>query len=431
MDRRSFIGSAIGASVASIGTSAANVKSNPKAQKHAAFLWGTATAAHQVEGNNVNSDYWLLEQLPGSPFVEKSGDACDHYHRYAQDIALMAKAGLNAYRFSIEWARIEPEQGQYSRAALDHYRRVMTTCLASGITPIVTFHHFTSPVWVAKLGGWTTPKTADYFAKYCAVVVHHLGDLIGVACTINELNFTSLLDVKDFIPVERRKAFMTQAARSAGSDKFGSPPFGDARATAKIMITAHRQAYEAIKSGRGEFPVGLTLSMSDFQAVNGGELKRDEIRAVAEDQFLEAAKGDDFIGVQAYTRERVGPDGLIGPEAGTHLTQMGYEVWPQSTEACIRRAHAVTGNRIIITESGIATDDDKQRIAFIKETLAGIKRCSADGIAIDGYCHWTLLDNFEWTNGYGPKFGLVAVDRQTFERKPKPSLSYLGAIARQ
>ncbi len=392
------------------------------------FLWGASTAAHQVEGNNINSDYWLLENLPGSPFVEKSGDTCDHYHRYPADIAMMREAGLNAYRLSIEWARIEPEPGQYSTAALGHYRSVLATCRKNGIVPVVTFHHFTSPSWLAASGGWEVQKTADRFAKYCEVATQHLGDLIGVACTINELNFTSLLDAKEFIPVERRKLVMRNAAQSIGVDSYSCPPFGNPDATARTVIAAHRQAMEAIKSGPGDFPVGLTLSMSEFEALEGGEAKLQDIRYRAEDQFLEAAKGDDFIGVQAYTREQIGPSGFAGPAEGAEQTQMGYEVRPEATEHCIRRAHAITGNRVIVTESGIATDDDAQRITFIDETLAGIKRTMADGIPVDGYFHWSLLDNFEWTNGYAPKFGLIGVDRRTFKRTPKPSLAHLGAL---
>ena len=394
------------------------------------FLWGASTAAHQVEGGNINSDYWLLEQLPGSPFIEKSGDTCDQYHRYAEDIKLMKAAGLNAYRFSIEWARVEPQEGQFSFAALDHYRRLLAACRENGIATVVTFHHFTSPQWIAASGGWTVEATAERFARYCKVAVEYFGDLISVACTINELNFTSLLDAKNFIPIARRQVFMAQAAEAVGVMTFSSPPFGDAASTARTVISAHQKARDVLKSGPGNFPVGLTISMSEFEAIEGGESQLNNIRAAAEDQFLEAAKGDDFVGVQAYTRERVGPNGLLGAEPGAPLTQMGYEVRPQATEACVRRAYDLTGSRIIVTESGIATNDDEQRIDFIDQTIAGLKRCLSDGIPIDGYFHWSLLDNYEWTNGYEPKFGLISVDRKTFERTPKPSLNHLGSIAR-
>jgi beta-glucosidase len=151
------------------------------------FLWGTATAAHQVEGNNVYNDNWLLEHVPGTIYAEPSGDACDHYHRYAEDIALLAELGFNMYRFSIEWARIEPEEGEFSRASLE-YRRMLATCHEHGLTPMVTFHHFTSPRWLIAAGGWEDEDTPDKFARYCEHATRHLGDLIGGACTLNEPN---------------------------------------------------------------------------------------------------------------------------------------------------------------------------------------------------------------------------------------------------
>jgi len=142
------------------------------------FLWGTATAAHQVEGNNTNSDFWVLEHLPDTLFAEPSGDAIDHYHRYAEDIALLAALGFNSYRFSIEWARVEPEPGCFSTAVLDHYRRMCETCLQNGLKPVVTCHHFTSPRWVVRQGGWQNPQTAEKFARYSRKVTEHLGALI-------------------------------------------------------------------------------------------------------------------------------------------------------------------------------------------------------------------------------------------------------------
>ena len=150
------------------------------------FLWGTATAAHQVEGNNVNSDNWLLEHMPGTIYAEPSGDACDHYHRYPEDIALLAELGFNTYRFSIEWARIEPEEGEFSQASLEHYRRMLVMCHEHGLTPIVTFHHFTSPRWLITAGGWEDKDTPDRFARYCEHATRYLGDLIGVSCTVND-----------------------------------------------------------------------------------------------------------------------------------------------------------------------------------------------------------------------------------------------------
>ena len=157
------------------------------------FLWGAATAAHQVEGNNINTESWVLEHLPETIYAEPSGDACDHYHRYPEDIALLAKLGFNAYRFSLDWARIEPEEGEFSYAELEHYRHMLATCHEHGIQPVVTFHHFTSPRWLMPYGGWVDEKTPDRFARFCERAVNHLGDLISVACTVNEPNIPVVL----------------------------------------------------------------------------------------------------------------------------------------------------------------------------------------------------------------------------------------------
>src|SRR5688500_15769892 len=218
------------------------------------FLWGTATAAHQVEGGNWNNDWWAWEHNPQSPCVEPSGDACDHYHRYRNDIALLARLGFNTYRFSIEWSRIEPEQGEWSQAAVDHYRRVCESCLGSGLTPMVTFHHFTTPRWVAHLGGWEEPDTAGRFASFCERAAAGLADLLGWACTINEPNMVALHGYRTgAFPPGRRDA----ALRRSVND---------------VLADAHRQAVPAIRAACGpRVPVGLTLAMQEVVPVDGGE----------------------------------------------------------------------------------------------------------------------------------------------------------------
>jgi beta-glucosidase len=171
--------------------------------------------------------------------------------------------------------------------------------------------------------------------------------------------------------------------------------------------------------------------MAELVAVEGGEDLRDGAQEVLEDTFLAATGGDDFIGVQSYTRIRFGPKGLVGPEEGVPVTQMGYEYWPQVVEFTVRRAAAVTGLPVVVTENGIGTEDDTQRIAYISAALAGVRRCLDDGLDVRGYFAWSLLDNFEWSVGYRPKFGLVAVDRQTFERRPKPSALWFAEVAQK
>jgi beta-glucosidase len=397
------------------------------------FLWGTATAAHQVEGGNFYNDNWVLEHVSGGPYVEPSGDACDHYHRYRDDIALLAELGFNAYRFSLEWSRIEPEEGEFSRAALDHYRRMLAACQEHGLTPMVTFHHFTSPRWLAAAGGWEATATPEKFGRYCERAVAHLGDLMSFASTLNEINIGPLLKtlgvpgMRDF----RQTSWWEAAARAVGSDAAQFTPFLFAttkRGTATIL-NAHRLGVEAIKSGPGNCAVGMTVAMQDLQAIPGGEEATHHIRKELEDTYLEATQGDDFIGVQTYSRVRVGPDGPIGPEEGVELTQMGYEFWPEALEASIRRAIAVTGLPAIVTENGIGTADDTRRIAYVERALRGVAACLRDGLDVRGYTYWSALDNFEWSLGYRPTFGLIAVDRLTQERKVRPSARWLGGVA--
>jgi len=377
------------------------------------FLWGTATAAHQVEGGNWNNDWWMWEHDPRSPCQEPSGDACDHWHRYPEDIRLLADLGFGAYRFSLEWSRIEPEEGEFSQAALDHYRRMCAACGERGVEPIVTFHHFTTPRWVAARGGWVEPETADRFARFVGRASAHLGDLIGRACTLNEPSIVATMGyLYGLFPPGVRDPDLRRRAND-------------------VLIDAHRKAVAAIRGGPGKAPVGLTLAMFDQQTVPGGEAERDRYRRDMEDVFLEATRGDDFVGVQCYSRNRFGPRGMLPPEDGVRLTQMGYEFWPEALEATIRRAWEVTrGLPILVTENGIGTADDSERIEFVARALGGVLTCLADSIDVRGYVYWSLLDNFEWFLGYRPTFGLVAVDRATQIRHVKPSARWLGAIAR-
>ncbi len=389
------------------------------------FLWGTATAAHQVEGGNVYNDNWVMEHVPGSSYVESSGDACDHYHLYREDIALLADLGFNLYRFSLEWSRIEPEEGEFSLAQLDHYRRMLATCHEHGITPMVTFHHFTSPRWLAAAGGWEAQDTPEKFARFCERAMSHLGDLLPLACTLNEVNMGTAMSAA------RTEPWFEAAARAVSSDALRFTPFvyADSKLGRETILATHQRAVEAIKSGPGRCEVGLTLAMSDIQAGPGGEEMAAHMRRELQDVYLEETRGDDFIGVQTYSRQRFGPDGPLGPEAGVELTQMAYEFWPEALEATIRYASAGTGLPVIVTENGIATGDDTRRIAYIERALRGVAACLRDGLDVRGYTYWSALDNFEWKAGYRPTFGLIAVDRRRQERTVKPSARWLGRIA--
>jgi beta-glucosidase len=378
------------------------------------FDWGTATAAHQVEGGNVNNDWWVWEHAVGTPCVESSGDACDSWNRCGDDVAIVADLGLTSYRFSVEWSRIEPAEGEWSRAAISHYRRIGEALLERQITPVVTFHHFTTPQWLAGRGGWLEPSSASAYARFCDRAARELAPVLGRVCTINEPNVVSSMGYL-----------------------FGLFPPGhtsadDARRADDVLATAHRYAVDAIKQHIPRVPVGMTVSMADYQPAEGGDAASTAARAT-EDHYLDIAAGDDFVGVQTYTRMVMGPKGWLGPQPGVPIVRtMGYELWPAALEATLRRAWERTGgrSRLYVTENGVATDDDAQRIGFVHRALEGVLRCLHDGVDVAGYTYWSLLDNFEWAFGYAPRFGLVEVDRDSFDRRVKDSARWFGSVAR-
>ncbi|SDE39682.1 beta-glucosidase [Blastococcus fimeti] len=376
------------------------------------FLWGAATAAHQVEGNNVASDLWALENMAGSPLAERSGDACDSYHRWPEDLDVVRDLGLNTYRFSIEWSRIEPVQGHVSRAALDHYRRIIDGCLDRGLTPVVTLHHFTSPLWFARAGGWTDPGSTARFRAYVTAVLPILEGVEWV-CTINEPNMVAMVS-----------AARTQGAAEVVAGALPAPeqPLVDA------LIAAHRAAREELGAVPG-LRSGWTVANQNFQALPGEDAAARAWAAPREDQFIDAAEGDDFIGVQAYTRLMIGRGGPVEAPEGTRRTQMGWEFYPDALEGAIRSTAARIGTPIVVTENGIATDDDGERAEYLTGALAGVERALADGIDVRGYVHWSLLDNYEW-GSWAPTFGLVSVDRETFARTIKPSARWYAEAVR-
>ena len=392
------------------------------------FLWGAATAAHQVEGNNINSDLWLMEHLKPTIFSEPSGDACDHYHRYPDDIKMLAGFGLNTYRLSIEWARIEPEAGFFSNAVLDHYSRMLAACHENSIQPMVTFYHFTSPRWFAARGGWERDDSPELFARYVERAARRLGDLISYATTFNEPNVPFLLSWRgiDLPPA----AFVQKAARAAGSDRFGSFFLANREVLRDRTIEAHHRAFAAIKSGPCKCPIGVTIAMTDDQPA-GPDSGRDRKRKEVYGPWLRTASGCDFAGVQTYSRARIGKDKDLPPEPGVELTQMGYEFWPEALGETIRYTAANVRIPIYVTENGVATEDDSRRIEFIRRALASVQKCLADKIDVRGYIHWSLMDNFEWMAGFRPKFGLVRINRENQERIPKPSAHFLGELARR
>ncbi len=411
----------------------------------AVFLKGVATAAHQVEGNNTNSDCWAMEHMKNTSFAEPSGQAVDHYHRFREDIGLLKQAGLNAYRFSLEWARIEPERGSYDGGALQHYREVLECCHENGITPIVTMHHFSSPKWLIERGGWENEETIASFRDYCAFVIRNLGGQMEYVCTINEANMglqlSSIIkkimkqmqaDVQAGVTIAKNPmAERQKAAAEENIQVFGTPSpqvFLNMRTEEgdRLIFRAHEAAREAMKAIHPELKIGITLSLHDIQAAGGGEEQAQKAWEEEFSHYLPYLREDDFIGVQNYTRQVFGKDGVCPVPQNAKRTQMDYEYYPDGLEHVIRKVYSELPLPVLVTENGIATADDEERCAFIDSALKGVSRCLSDSIPVKGYLYWSLLDNFEWQKGFGPTFGLVEVDRATMERKPKKSLKYLG-----
>lgn len=429
VDRRGLLA---GAGAASLLPAAAHA-ARPGERAASRFLFGVATAAHQIEGGNVNSDYWVLENVPATGFKERSGDACDSWERWREDVALVKAMGLNAYRFSVEWARIEPEPGVFSTAALDHYRRICAACCEAGITPIVTYHHFTSPRWIAGRDGWENIETADRFAAYCERTTRAIGDLLDWACTLNEPNgqVTSFIYAKEK-PFAREGEIRAQAAKAVGSDRFNAFFAGDAFKVRDTVFAAHAKGTAAIKSAAPHVKTGMTLALQELKPAPGGEEMYRRLFKEARLAFYEQCAKDDFVGVQPYMRLVIGPDGYLpAKDTGPSMTnRTGADVSPEVLPAVVREVHAHCAAPIMLTENGIDTLDETQRARHLSASLAGLEQCMRSGVPVLGYIHWSLIDNFEWASGYAPRFGLVACDRTTFKRTPKSSAAAYARLAR-
>ncbi|PKQ27059.1 MAG: beta-glucosidase [Actinobacteria bacterium HGW-Actinobacteria-4] len=390
------------------------------------WVWGTATAAHQIEGGNVNNDWWRFEHTEGSGTTESSGDACDSWHRWEEDLELVKRMGLDSYRMSIEWSRIEPAEGEFSLAALGQYRRQLAAAQAMGLKTNVTLHHFTTPLWMADKGGWDTPEVVDYFERYAGKVVEYLGEHIDICATFNEPNVVAMMGwlIGQFPPGIQ----------------------GDNDAHARVthhFIAAHKLARVVLKAGPGSFPVGLTLGLADIVFHLDGDINGEGVRAAdlpGDDRdseamrlmsgaYLEAARDDDYIGVQTYFTMHLDANGqpLPVPEEW-RTTQMGWTFTPEALGVTVRLAYEVAGVPVIVTENGIATENDDERIEYYSRSLTALRAAMDDGVDVRGFYAWSLLDNFEWAEGYRPVFGLTAVDLETFERTPKPSSQWYAAL---
>ena len=411
------------------------------------FRWGAAVSAHQTEGGNENSDWWAHELAPGTIAHEPSGIACDSYHCYAHDWRLAADAGLNAVRFSIEWARIEPSPGEFSSDALDHYRNVIGWARDLGLEPMVTLHHFTNPRWFAEAGGWTVGESAEMFGRYARTATEALGDLLGDVCTINEPSVVAIVGhlMGYFPPMKSDLRTMQNVAVN--------------------LLRAHASAADAVREAGAR--AGLALSVNEFGAADdsaAARRSRDYLRYWWVGLWIEALRtgritglengrveigglgnSSDFVGVQYYTGMVAGPGAEGSAKASlpkqpnrdvpehvrnaTKRTQLAWAWYPEGLGYLLDDVSTI-GVPVYVTENGIATDDDAERIEFVTRHLVQAHAAIKRGVKLRGYYYWSLLDNFEWNEGYRPTFGLIAVNRETMERTPKPSLSWYGNLAR-
>ncbi len=411
------------------------------------FWWGVATAAHQNEGNNTNNDFWVWEQTGHTHDGSTSGLATDWWdanHRRAEaDFALAAEMGLNTLRLSLEWSRIEPAENRWDDAAIDRYRQMLTELRRLGITPMVTLHHFTNPLWLAARGGWLADDVVSRFERYAAHAVASLGDLVDVWCTINEPLVYAYLShlVGDWSP--------------------GTHSFPQTFKISTRMALAHRAAERVIHSRQPNARVGLVKHQPIFDPLRNHRLdrmvaewqetlfNRRMYQAVYEHQLrfpmnLFARKitvgQDDFIGINYYGRQTVkfslgAPFTLFGKLVAPPNAEMwdapwtDREIYPHGLFRVCMQAKKYR-KPIFITENGFADADDARRPRFLLTHLAALHRAIQAGADVRGYYHWTLVDNYEWVEGWSTRFGLIALNPETQARTPRRSAELYRAIAR-
>ncbi len=405
------------------------------------FLWGTATSSHQVEGGNVNNQWWQWEQMARTIWHgDKSGRACKWWAGMAEeDFDRAAELGQNTLRLSLEWSRIEPLEGEFSDTALARYREMLMALHQRGLKPMVTLHHFTNPLWLENKGGWENRAVAKYFARYTHRVVEELGDLVPLWCTINEPGVYAVLSYLQgvFPPGVKNIARMFNVIGN--------------------MLRGHAAAYRAIHSLNGNAKVGLVKNIRFFDAANPvSPLDRllEKLHNYAfNDIMLDAVRdgilrfplslgltahgalidSTDFIGVNYYTRDRVAFDLSKPTEFFTRrfftpnaeMSDRGRdenygEIYPEGLYRALKMA-ATLNKPLYVTETGLPDADDDQRPRFIITHLAEVHRAIREGLPIKGFYHWSLVDNFEWAQGWDLRFGLYQLDQKTQERTLRDS----------
>ncbi len=411
------------------------------------FRWGTATSSYQVEGNLTNNDWWAAEQQGGYVFQDHTaGLACDWWNRAEEDFDRMAEMHHTAHRLSIEWSRVEPRPGVWDESALSRYRDMLHGLRQRGIEPMVTLHHFTNPLWLAERGGWENENIVVWFERYVRKVVTTLGDLTNLWCTINE---PGVLIAQGYVlgRFAPRKRDVNAALRAAVN-----------------LMRAHAAAYRAIHELQPEARVGLAHHMIVWQPWRpwfpGDLLAANFVRHMFQDLLLstiswgtmrvpgrrslfmpEVASSLDWLGINYYQRYRVRYRLFGGQNPVQQLTKPGVqkgpgewgEIHPRGMFDTLRMLWRRYRLPLFVTENGIPDETDEQRPGFIVSHLHALWRAIRQGIPVQGYYFWSLIDNFEWTEGYDPRFrfGLVGVDFKTQERHIRPSGRLYAAICRQ
>jgi beta-glucosidase len=405
------------------------------------FLWGTATASHQVEGNNIGNDMWQWEQSPGHILNgDRSGLACDWWGgRWREDFDRAAQGGQNAHRLSIEWSRIEPRPGVWDDAALGHYREMLRGLHQRGLRPMVTLHHFTNPLWLVEQGGWESEQVVGRFDHFTRKVVGALRDLVDLWCTINEPNVY---------------------AYSAYGLGLWPPGRHDVRATFRVMrnmLQAHAAAYHAIHELQPSAQVGVAQHVRGVRADTASPLDAAAARlqsAIFNESFVLPLRDGrvrfplgggrdrrlagtlDYLGLNYYTREQVRfdlgqPGQLFGRRffaPGTEISPTGFIAnEPEGLFAFLRWGHRL-GLPIYITENGVEDATDTMRPRYLIQHLHQVWRAVNFAWPVRGYFHWSLVDNFEWERGWSQRFGLWSIDPETQARVARPSAHLYGEI---
>lgn len=395
------------------------------------FYWGAATASYQVEGGIDNCD-WARAAKEGR--VPPCGRACDHFNRFKQDFDIAKELGHTAHRFSIEWARIEPNEGSYDKGAIDHYRAVLKALKDRGITPFITLWHFTLPDWFAESGGFEREDSPQVFARYCAFVVQELGDLCSNFSTMNEPNvYGSNGWLRGSWPPFKRFAAtdlvsITNSGRTyeARSAKGFKPVFLYLRVM-KHLAFAHNQAYAAIKQIAPDTTVSVVKHVIVFDA-NWNPLNK--IKAWVANYFWtnifmrRTYESCDEIGLNYYFYTQ------LGDKSTWKKTDMDWNFAPERIyDALIMLSRY--GKPLFISEAGLADDDDSDRAEYITKQVSATWQAIQDGVDVRGHMYWSLLDNYEWALGFEKRFGLVAVDYKTLERSIRPSAYVYKKIIEQ